>query len=396
MAAGSSHGLDLLTMLGSTEGIGDGMSVGTEIPSLDDVSETPPAKRARVAESTHSGSPGYSSKVGIGVIGVLLASLEAVFGDMLERMRRKSCRLCKKFMCTPDPVDPTRTRAWHKPRFEGKICAYCGVAMKKLWPGKDAGDVVTLIDTKQEEQGRLTAYTDLMIAAYVRGDRAARNVGEPLKETVEKNTSFNVETSTSGKMKLLASYKEQFGDPLTNGLKHTVTTALWKDGTFQEVVLVPEDAEDEMRAKWSNTVAHAHKQVMHDGNLKESPNQLADVFAGLRGEKGASQFSGKVVHRAPTSVVASSSSSSLAAHPPPRVQLASRSKKRAIIPMKTPTRKRTMARQLGGTSWTSLVAGEQVVVRRLLVRSPRRARLRPRARRRRRGKQQLRQLHHRL
>ena len=384
-------------MLGSTEGNGDGMSVCTEAASLDDVSETPPAKRSRVPESPNSDSSGYSSKVGIGVVGVLLASLEAVFGDMLEKMRRKSCSFCKKFMCTPDPVDPTRTRAWHKPRFEGRICAYCGVAMKKLWPGKDAKHVLTLIDTKQEERGRLTAYTDSMIAAYLRGDRAARNLGEPLKETVEKNTSFNVETSTSGKMKLLASYTDQFGDPLTNGLKHTVTTALWKDGTFQEVVLVPEDAEDEMRAKWSNIVGHTHKQVIHDGNLKESPNQLADVFAGLRGEKGASQFSGKVVDRAPTSVVASSSSSSSAAHPP-RVQLlASRSTKRAIVPMKTPTptRKRTMARQLGGTSWTSLVAGEQVVVRRLLVR-PRRARRRPRARRRRRGKQQLRQLHHRL
>ena len=95
-----------------------------------------PANKRRRAE-------GYSSKVGCGVLGLLLIEAMALLGYAYKKVMEKTCVFCGLAFGSEDPVHAGRSRAWHKPRQEGRICGYCGVAKRKLYPGQSAPDVST-------------------------------------------------------------------------------------------------------------------------------------------------------------------------------------------------------------------------------------------------------------
>ena len=111
-------------------------------------------------------------------MGVLLPMSQEIFATSFEKMNKKACMLCKNFMLTPDPVQPELSRAWHKPNFEGKVCAYCGQGKNKLWPHKNVTDCVFIIDTQPEESERFFKFTNGMILAYNRGNKAANGVSQ--------------------------------------------------------------------------------------------------------------------------------------------------------------------------------------------------------------------------
>jgi hypothetical protein len=278
----------------------DGASPSKSSEAGDSVVEIP--DEARVEPASKRQRSGYNSKVGIGVLGMVLASVHMLLGDAAEKLLKKLCSLCKCRLGDSDPVNAHLTRAWHKPRYEGKLCAYCGVAKGKLWPHiKDTKLVVDLISTKQEERVRFDKYLEQMIEAYTNGDKAAKNLDSAPKETVEKETEFNMETSVKGRMKLYTTYKQKHGDPATNGLGHTLTKARWKDGSVQEVVLIPFTLEDEMDCSWNHKVGHKHRTEIHNGELTENQNQLAQLFADLRQESGNSRLTGQALVSASSS-----------------------------------------------------------------------------------------------
>ena len=170
-------------------------------------------------------------------------------------------------MGMPDPIHPDRSRAWHKPNLEGKICAYCGWAKFKLYPGKSTKEVLA-IHTDMDTKKRFMDYIDRMIDTYKGGSRAFRDDGP--KQLLDRENLQQVKTSVEGTMKLLERYP--FGDPRTNGKGHTVTRALWKDGTVRDVVLIPTTADDEMKASWENISGIKLTTNLHDGQMVEDPN----------------------------------------------------------------------------------------------------------------------------
>lgn len=233
----------------------------------------------------------------------------AVFGSGFDKMKKKFCIFCKKYMVEPDPVHPERTRAWHKPRQEGRVCAYCGVAKLKLHPHKDSQAVVLLVDSNPQENKRFFDYIDAMISAYLRGDRAAINIDTEQKQSITKEQEVSMNARVRGKMKLLSEY--EFGDPRTNGKGHTVTRAMWKDGVIRDVVLMPTTPADEMEVSWDNRTLHRHQLQLHNGEHMENPNQLSDIFNEIRTGRGANRIVGEAVPLAfPGGVPAGNSSSS--------------------------------------------------------------------------------------
>jgi hypothetical protein len=88
-------------------------------------------------------------------------------------------------------------------------------------------------------------------------------------------------------------------DPTTNGLGHQVTVTTWKDGSQQEVVLIPKSASDEMDCDWEFSSAIAHKTKLDDGSMSSSADQQARLYGNLRAEQGASQLRGEVVVHEP-------------------------------------------------------------------------------------------------
>lgn len=284
---GDHHSLDprgLAHMLALLAGLSDGMrSEVDDTEGHPDVIE-PPSKRHRVMPDMEAKK--YQSKIGCGVLGV---PLEEVAGN--DKMCR-CCSFCGNAMGSPDPVFPERTRSWHKPHQAGLICAYCGVAKGKLHPNRDAKFVLNLIQSQQEEQQRFLNYAEMLISMYQNGSRAVKNLGDGRpRETVTKASSTDVKLRVRGKAKLLEHYP--WGDPTQNGLGHTVTKTKWKDGTWRDVVIIPETAEDEMEITWDNTTQLQHTTELHDGTLTESPNQVRDLLNQLREEQGKCMVKGE-------------------------------------------------------------------------------------------------------
>ena len=115
--------MDILGLLDGADARSECSSAVTHVPHdaspclhpEADNSAGPSAKRARAAY--------YVTKIGIGVVGVRLDEVQEIFGASYEKMTKKACLLCKTFMLSPDPVQQELSRAWHKPNFEGKVCA---------------------------------------------------------------------------------------------------------------------------------------------------------------------------------------------------------------------------------------------------------------------------------
>ena len=191
--------MDLLGMLDGADARSETSSAAPFVPreanpDRDDddlIAGGPPPKRARAS---------YVTKIGIGNVGVLLLMAQEIFGASYEKMTKKACMLCKNFMLTPDPVQPELSRAWHKPNFEGKVCAYCGVGKNKLWPHKSVTDCVLIIDTQPEEIDRFFKFTNGMVLAYQSGDKQARCLTDAPTESLQKVTSTNFDAKVDGKM----------------------------------------------------------------------------------------------------------------------------------------------------------------------------------------------------
>ena len=98
-----------------------------------------------------AGTRKYQSKVGIGVLGPPIDEAESYFGKAWQKLKVRVCCLCKKSLADPDPVNPTLVRAWSKPRHEGRVCAYCGVARVKLFPTLTTEATLQMVDTQKEE-----------------------------------------------------------------------------------------------------------------------------------------------------------------------------------------------------------------------------------------------------
>lgn len=92
----------------------------------------------------------YACKVGVGVQGIAIAEAEGILGAAAATTLSKTCCFCSCAVGEPDPLDCSLTRAWHKPRFEGKVCAYCGRAAKKLFPAKAVKEVHNIVSSSQE------------------------------------------------------------------------------------------------------------------------------------------------------------------------------------------------------------------------------------------------------
>eukprot|EP00959_Pyramimonas_sp_CCMP1952_P278254 5817235-Pyramimonas_sp.AAC.1 len=119
-------------------------------------------------------------------------------------------------------------------------------------------------------------YQETLIGHYQDGGLNCRYVDAPA-ETIEKVNSVDVTSGVKGKAKLYETYCKEFGDPSTNGKNHAIVQRYqWKDGTIRKVVLVPETLDDEMEAAWTNRASVGHKVQLHNGELTDSPNQVAD------------------------------------------------------------------------------------------------------------------------
>ena len=277
----------IVDMLDNLSDVASSCGVGVEMLEEPNAS-SPPRKRARAEEEEEQlaefdspavkgsgfGKRGkYQSNIGIGALGIPLTEF------MSNTAKMKKCTFCKNMMALADPIFPDRTRSWFKPNFGGNICAYCGFTKVKLWPGKAASAVLTIISTQQDQNRRFFDFSDVMIEEYKAGNKQAKDIGKKAKERVESVNDVNIQLSVEGTIKLLSSYVPKLGDPHTNGLGHTVKLKqLWKDGTYQDVVLIPNTASDEMKCTWNNIQGVRHQKAVHDGELTESPNQLKELL----------------------------------------------------------------------------------------------------------------------
>ena len=150
-----------------------------------------------------------------------------------------------------------------------------------------------------------------MIAEFQAGNKQAKDIGRKSQERVPVITDVNMHTSVEGTMKLLSNYPH--GDPTTNGLGHTIKrNQLWRDGTYQDVVLIPRTLEDEMKCSWNNIQGFRHQKNIHDGEMMENPNQLKELFKDLRATRAANCITGEAIAPPPSQSSSSSSTDGVA------------------------------------------------------------------------------------
>ena len=236
----------------------------------------------------------------------MICEAAKLLGSLYNKIMNKKCGFCKAVLGSPDPICPERTRYWFKPSYGGNICAYCGFTKIKLHPCKSSPEVLTLITTQQEKHTQFFNFMDTMIAEFQAGNKQAKDIGRKSQERVPVITDVNMHTSVEGTMKLLSNYPH--GDPTTNGLGHTIKrNQLWRDGTYQDVVLIPHTPEDEMKCSWNNIQGFRHQKNIHDGEMMENPNQLKELFKDLRATRAANCITGEAIAPPPSQSSSSSS-----------------------------------------------------------------------------------------
>ncbi len=117
-------------------------------------------------------------------------------------------------------------------------------------------------------------------------------------QKVENKLSYATVGADEGTMKLLASYIEEYGDPETNGKGHKKTRGEWRDGTIQDIVLIPDMPSDEMRVRFERRQELSHNTVLDDGLVTANPNQQAELFSTLKAPC-MSQLTGEAIQRQP-------------------------------------------------------------------------------------------------
>lgn len=182
-------------VLGVTDML-DNLSDGSaSMPDLDGVlMESSPFKRLRLKDDGDDQglSPGcngaegnkrcvkYFSKIGIGVQGIEISEAAVLLGSMYSKIMNKKCGFCHALFGSPDPIFPERTRSWFKPEYGGNICAYCGFTKVKLYAGKSAPEVLTLITTQQDKHTRffqLPRYSDRRVSSWKQAGKGHREEG---------------------------------------------------------------------------------------------------------------------------------------------------------------------------------------------------------------------------
>ncbi|CAK0827283.1 unnamed protein product, partial [Prorocentrum cordatum] len=235
---------------------------------------------------------GLSQSCGIGNIGILISSALSILGARYASIMDKMCRVCGCRLGDPDPVNELLTRAWNKPDFGGKVCAYCGASKWKLYPGKGWAEVDTKL-TDKEEAGRFTTFMTALIENLKAGGKSSRFIDRPA-ESLTKEVGVEMKSGVKGIAKLYDGYFGIHGDPLTNGLGHQLVERYkWKDGSIRKVVLVPTTPEDEMETEWNATQKFAHSTELHNGELTDRADHVASLFAEIRDGAGRNQMTGQ-------------------------------------------------------------------------------------------------------
>jgi len=113
---------------------------------------------------------------GIGEVGTPLDDVLEIHGAVMgAKLLAKECLPCGAKLGSPDPLNELLTRAWHKPNFDGAICAYCGVAKFKLWPHLSMKDVRQKIKTEEASRDRFFSYIREMISHLKSGNITLRS-----------------------------------------------------------------------------------------------------------------------------------------------------------------------------------------------------------------------------
>ena len=198
-----------------------------------------PPKRPKWGPGPGQTADGVGKPVGIGIIGILIASAESVWGASAQKMMSKCCQVCKNTVGSQDPINPDYTRAWHKPDFAGRICAYCGAARMKLFPHKSTAEVTTDVASNTEVRERFFKWIEAAIQHFLDGNRSLHCMTAP-KETLTRTSETGMSSSVKGVFKLLTTYEPILGDPRTNGKGHSLLWKKWKDGVMRPPSLLPQ------------------------------------------------------------------------------------------------------------------------------------------------------------
>ena len=167
-------------------------------------------------------------------MGVLLTAVAAEMGSKAEYYLNKVCLFCGCRLGDPDPVHQDRTRAWHKPQWSGRVCAYCGVSKVKEHPTKTNEQLDTELKTNSETKKNFMDYVNALIDHYRAGHKTCHNVSTVPKESLQQESVTSMKSGVKGKVRLYSTYFPAKGDPRTNGLGHQyVESYRWKDGAYR-------------------------------------------------------------------------------------------------------------------------------------------------------------------
>ena len=111
----------------------------------------------------------------------------------------------------------------------------------------------------QEESDKFFNFRNHLIKQYLAGDSRVRGlVDSAPMQTVDTNKKVSVTASDKGRMKLVETYKDEYGcSPSKNN--HKVIDTVWKDGTTRKVALIPTGPDDEMECSWDFTNEYNHR-----------------------------------------------------------------------------------------------------------------------------------------
>ena len=167
----------------------------------------------------------------VGVRGVLLNDALSVIP---VKFHKKCCVFCKIVIVDGDAVDVEFSVCWHKPKFEGRVCGWCGFTKNKLHPLESMQTVIDLVsDASNPSHDPANAKRFFNHKEFIQNEKASGNLrmmgnGAPI-ETVSTEKEIAIDKLDKGMAKLLDEYVKQFGDPDTNGKGHKKTTMTWKD-----------------------------------------------------------------------------------------------------------------------------------------------------------------------
>ena len=180
-------------------------------------------------------SAGQRSSRTVGLwVGTRGVPLHEVSTLIPAKFHKKFCVFCKVTLVEGDVVDTDHSVCWHKPKFEGRACGWCGASKTKLHPLSNMQHVVDMVSDPSHpsyDAGKAKRFSEY--TSYLQNEKRSGNLrmcgsGAP-KETVQADKEIAIDKLDKGVAKLLDEYVKLFGDPKTNGKGHTQTKMTWKD-----------------------------------------------------------------------------------------------------------------------------------------------------------------------